>query len=111
MNAVKFTCPKCSTQTPGDWSLCEGYCPFKASPDFDANTYQGYAGKIVALPPDEDQSSDETDYTGREILAAKLIDAWAASKGAPTPWKVAVEITAIITFLDDDEKARLLALE
>lgn len=90
MNAVKFTCPKCSTQTPGDWSLCEGYCPFKAS--------------------NEDQSSDETDYTGREILASKLIDTWAAHRKSPVPWKVAVEITAIITFLDDDEKARLLAL-
>jgi len=57
-----------------------------------------------------DLGENHPDYTGREILAAKLIDTWAAHRKSPVPWRVAVEITAIITFLDDDEKARLLAL-
>lgn len=46
-----------------------------------------------------------------EVLAARLISERAAVLGHPVPWAQAIEITATITKMPDEEKAALLALD
>ena len=44
-------------------------------------------------------------------IAGSLIDAWVAAHGRPIPWAKAVEITAIVNKLPDEERVRLLSLD
>jgi hypothetical protein len=46
-----------------------------------------------------------------ELLASRLITAWCNAHGKQIPWAKAIEITAIVTKMPEDEKARLLALD
>lgn len=48
--------------------------------------------------------------TPPEALASRMIDAWCAAHGKQIPWAKAVQITAIITKMDQAECARLIAL-
>jgi hypothetical protein len=48
--------------------------------------------------------------TPREILASRLIDAWCDSHGGRISWVKAIQITAIVTKMSDEERARMLAL-
>lgn len=45
-----------------------------------------------------------------DVLAGRLIDAWATANGKPVPWAKSVEIIAVIKKLPDAERVRLLAL-
>ncbi|HGA2732592.1 TPA: hypothetical protein ACIR09_003605 [Pseudomonas aeruginosa] len=60
-----------------------------------------------SAPPVKDQPEE----TPGEILAAKLIETWAAKHGKPAPWSKIVEITALATNMPNDERDRLLALD
>jgi hypothetical protein len=55
-------------------------------------------------------AAPQPDLTPPEILASRLIDAWCGAHGGQIPWAKAVEITAIVTKLSDEERLRLLAL-
>lgn len=46
----------------------------------------------------------------KEALAGKLIDLWCAENGGQIPWSKAVEIVAVVTNMQDDERQRLHAL-
>lgn len=46
-----------------------------------------------------------------ELLASRMVKAWALAHGRPAPWATAVEIMATITKQSDAEKAALLALD
>ena len=50
------------------------------------------------------------EMTPPEILASRLIDAWCVANNRQIPWAKAVEISAIVTKMSDEEKQRLLAL-
>lgn len=52
----------------------------------------------------------DSGLTPEQSTASKLIEAWTESHGRRCPWDTAVGITAIVTKMDEDERARLLAL-
>lgn len=54
---------------------------------------------------------EEPEQTPPEILAVRMIDAWVSTHRKQIPWKKAVEITAILTKMPDDERQRLLSLD
>lgn len=58
--------------------------------------------KVTVDNPDE--------LTPPEFLASHLIDAWVAAHGKQIPWKKAIEISAIVTKMTDEERDRLLTL-
>jgi hypothetical protein len=47
----------------------------------------------------------------KDALASRLIDAWCDAHNSQITWAKAIEITAIVTKMSDEEKARLLALD
>lgn len=53
----------------------------------------------------------ETGLTPEQSTSSQLIEAWVETHRRACPWKVAIEITSIVTHMTDDEKARLLALD
>lgn len=59
----------------------------------------------LSAPPAADGSEPA------EVLAARLISERSAVLGHPVPWAQAIEITATITKMADEEKAALLALD
>ncbi|MGR1216573.1 hypothetical protein ACUYGA_06875 [Metapseudomonas otitidis] len=61
--------------------------------------------RMKTAPPAADGSEPA------EVLAARLISERAAVLGHPVPWAQAIEITATITKMPDEEKAALLALD
>ncbi|WP_337056335.1 hypothetical protein [Pseudomonas sp. USHLN015] len=63
------------------------------------------ARAALSAPPAADGSEPA------EALAARLISERAAVLGHPVPWAQAIEITATITKMPDEEKAALLALD
>lgn len=48
---------------------------------------------------------------GEHDICSKLIDAWCAEHGGKITWGKAIDITAIITKMDADERSRLLTLD
>jgi hypothetical protein len=65
--------------------------------------YAASAAPVVPENPDELEPP--------ELLASCLITAWCNAHGKQIPWAKAIEITAIVTKMPEDEKARLLALD
>ncbi|GAC1030452.1 hypothetical protein thsps21_12790 [Pseudomonas sp. No.21] len=63
------------------------------------------ARAALSAPPAADESEPA------ETLAARLIEVRAAVLGHAVPWAEAVEITATITKMPDEEKAALLAMD
>lgn len=56
-------------------------------------------------------ATEDAGGTPAEILGARLIDAWCEAKGKQIPWSKAVEISAIVTRMPAEERARLLSLD
>ena len=54
---------------------------------------------------------DAIEMTPAEILSARLLDAWCASHGKQIPWAKAIEISAVVCKMSDEEKQRLLFLD
>lgn len=57
------------------------------------------------------EALDAIEMTPAEILSARLLDAWCASHGKQIPWAKAIEISAVVCKMSDEEKQRLLFLD
>lgn len=59
----------------------------------------------------DDKEINPDELEPRELLASRLISAWCDHHGKKIPWAKAIEISAIITKMPDDEKQALLAMD
>ncbi len=66
------------------------------------------APQAQQVAPEHDENPDELEP--RELLASRLIAAWCEANGKRIPWAKAIEISAIVTKMPEDEKQRLLSL-
>lgn len=57
------------------------------------------------------RSAKSPGATAKEYLASQLISQLSLVRGRPLEWSEAIEITAAITGMPDEEKQRLLAME
>lgn len=63
----------------------------------------------LASPQKDAENPDE--LSPPELLASRLITAWCNAHGKQIPWAKAIEITAIVTKMPEEERLRLLALD
>lgn len=54
-------CPKCKEMSGDAWTSCEGKCPLKMSPDFDADTLAQY-GDLELVDYDRAVSEQEDHF-------------------------------------------------
>lgn len=69
---------------------------------------QAFPPEAVHTTADHRELDPEAD--GKNLLAARLIDAWCADKGHQIPWNKAIDIVAIVTGMDEEKVKELKAL-
>ena len=63
-----------------------------------------------AVKTTEQRSQEDPEADGKNLLAARLIDAWCAHHGKPIPWNKAIDIVAIVTGMEEEKVKELKAL-
>lgn len=83
-----------------DWSVCE----FERSSE-ESSCYQNTHIQASWA------AWQEAVKDAKEYLASALISQLSLVRGSPVEWREAIEITAILSGMSDEEKERLLAFE
>lgn len=85
---------------------------FKNSGHWPPPTPPGFKkDELIPMPDEAPKTQQQEDAEQpRELLAARLIDAWCEAHGTKIPWDKAIKIVAVITKMDPEEEKRLLNL-
>lgn len=65
---------------------------------------------LEAVKTTEQRSQEDPEADGKNLLVARLIDAWCADKGHQIPWSKAIDIVAIVAGMDEEKVKELKAL-